>query len=62
MLSAPILKNVYVNDWFWENFKRSYQSPPQGFCILMNENQFSASIKINWTKIHFYNSLAYFYK
>ena len=30
----------------------------------MNKNQFSTSIKINWTKIHFFNLtlLAYFYK
>ena len=62
MLSALILKNVYVNDQFW--VKRSYRTPPQSFFILMNENQFSTSIKINWTKMHFYKliSLACFYK
>ena len=86
-----------VNDYFWEYFKRSYWTPPQGVCIWIKlyrlskfstlgsifqhgtlqcifiiydsackerTKQFSRSIKINWTKIHFYNliSLAYFYK
>ena len=65
MFSSEICENVKYT-YFEERplCERLVLRIPQGFCILMNENQFSTSIKINWTKIHFHNliSLAYFYK
>ena len=36
ILSPIFEEHLSVNDCFWEYFKRSYWTPPQGFCILMN--------------------------